>query len=89
MRTFHNRDLYPMLTLHKFLVVPVLEYCWQLWSPWTPGDIRTLEEVKRSFIHRITSLRDLNYWERLLAFTLSRGVEKDTLLSIYGKLCMG
>lgn len=86
MRTFHTRDPFPMLTLYKSLVVPLLEYCCQLWSPWTPGDIRALEAVQRSFTHRITIFRDLNYWERLSAlglYSLQRRRERYAILYIW------
>ena len=54
-----------MLTLFKSLVLPILEYCSQLWSPCTIGVIRQLEAVQRSFTYKIDGMRDLNYWERL------------------------
>ncbi|KAK4328359.1 hypothetical protein Pmani_001233 [Petrolisthes manimaculis] len=34
LRTFCTRKPEPMLTLYKTMVVPLLEYCCQLWSPW-------------------------------------------------------
>ncbi|KAG0697989.1 hypothetical protein GWK47_026160 [Chionoecetes opilio] len=54
-----------MLTLYKSLVVPLLEYCCQLWSPWKVGEKQSLEAVQRSFTSKISAVRDLDYWDRL------------------------
>ena len=65
LRVFSARDLKTMLTLFRALVLPVVEYCSQLWSPCTIGVIRQMEAIQRSFTCRIDGMRDVNYWERL------------------------
>ena len=65
LRTFSTRDEQPMLTLWKSLVLPKLEYCCQLWSPDSIGEIQELEAVQRTFTSRISSVKHLDYWERL------------------------
>ena len=65
LRTFQTRDRTAMLTLWKALVIPILDYCSQLWSPWAKTDIRSIESVQRALTHSITEARHLNYWERL------------------------
>ena len=47
------------------LVQGTLDYCCQLWSPNTPGQIQMLEMVARKFIRQINVLRHLNYWQKL------------------------
>jgi len=59
-----------MLTLWKALAIPHLDYCSQLWSPWKRGLVQQLEEVQKSFLHGIPSLRHLNYWEKLKSLKL-------------------
>ena len=54
-----------MLTLLKSLVIPLLEYCCQLWNPWKAKDIQAIEAIQRTFTYKITEVQHLNYWERL------------------------
>ena len=63
---FQSRQRSLMLTLLKFLVIPLLEYRCQLWNPWTAKDIQPIEAIHRTFTQKITEVQHLNYWERLL-----------------------
>ena len=54
-----------MLTLLKSLVIPLLEYCCQLWNPWKAKHIQAIEAIQRTFTYKITEVQHLNYWERL------------------------
>lgn len=86
LRTFKTRDHFPMLTLYKSLVIPLLEYCCQLWSPWRPGDIQALESVQRSFTYRISTVKDLNYWGRinsLKLYSLERRRERYLIIYVW------
>ena len=65
LRTFQTREPLPMLILYKALVVPIAEYCCQLWNPMAIGEITKLEGVQRTFTSRIAGLQDFNYWQRL------------------------
>ena len=69
LRTFHSRTPLLMLTLWKSLVQPILDYCSQLWCPTTPGLIKQIEEIQRSFSRKIKASRS-GYWERLKSFQL-------------------
>ena len=90
LRTFRTRETIPMLTLYKSLVVPLLEYCCQLWSPWRVGEIQLLEAVQRSFTNNISAVRHLDYWQRLEAldlFSLERRRERYAIIYVYKILC--
>ena len=65
LRTFKTRDRGPMLTLYKSLVLPILDYCCQLWSPDQLGLVRKLEAIQRHFTSKINGCGGLSYWERL------------------------
>ena len=45
-------------TLWKALAIPILDYCSQLWSPWTKTDIRNTESVQRTLTHSIAKPPD-------------------------------
>ena len=65
LRVFQSRERSLMLTLLKSLVIPLLEYCCQLWNPWKAKDIQAIEAIQRTFTYKITEVQHLNYWERL------------------------
>ena len=54
-----------MLILGKALVQRKLDYCSQLWSPIEKGDIQALEGLQRSFLLKLSGLRNMSYWEQL------------------------
>ena len=70
LRTFTTREPQAMLTLYRALVLPIAEYCCQLWCPTVIGKVQELEGIQRSFTSRIKGLEHLNYWERLKALSL-------------------
>ena len=45
LRTFESRSPELMLTLWKSLVIPILDYCSQLWSPSKVGEIQQIEDL--------------------------------------------
>ena len=65
LRVFRTREREPMLILFRTLVLPLLEYCVQLWHPLSLGSIRDLEAILRTFTSKIAGNSHLNYWERL------------------------
>lgn len=86
LRTFRTRQIIPMMTLYKSLVLPLLEYCCQLWSPWKIQDKQSLEAVQRSFTAKISEVKELNYWERLKSldlFSLERRRERYTIIYVH------
>ena len=70
LRTFQSRHHTPMITLWKTLVLCHLDYCSQLWSPSTAGNIQCLEQLQRAFITRIAGMADLAYWDQLTSLKL-------------------
>ena len=63
LRVFQSRKRSLMLTLLKYLVIPRLEYCCQLWNPWKAKDIQAIEAMQRTFTYKITEVQHLNYWK--------------------------
>ena len=65
LRTFQSREKLLLLTMWKTLVLPIHDYCSQLWSPHKVGHIQQLEDIQRSFIRKVKGFENLDYWERL------------------------
>ena len=65
LRVFKTREPSPMLTLFKSLILPRIEYCCILTSPYKIGEIADIEGIQRSFTAQITSVKHLDYWKRL------------------------
>ena len=65
LRSFKGRSRPLMMTLWNTMVQSRLDYCSQLWSPNTAGNINLLEDVQRSYTRKIDGMRGLDYWERL------------------------
>ena len=83
-RVFLTREPKPMLTLYRALVLPILEYCSQLWHPVQLGVSRSLEAVQRSFTSRLRGMENLNYWERLKTLKLySLERRRERYMAIY------
>ena len=67
LKSFRGRSSYLLLTIFKSLVQPHLDYCSQLWSPTSQGEINKIEAVQKSLVSRILDNRlgGLNYWDKL------------------------
>ena len=61
LRVFQSRERSLMLTLLKSLVIPLLEYCCQLWNPWKAKDTQAIEAIQQTFTYKITEVQHLNY----------------------------
>ena len=86
LRSFKTRKTKPMLQLYKSLVLPILEYCSVLWSPSSPGQIKSLDQIQWSFIRKISGTQDLNYWEslkKLKLYSLQRRRERYRLIYVW------
>ena len=83
---FYTRDRLTMLTLFNTLVRSRLEYCCEVWSPHQIQDIVKVEQLQRSFTHRISGMKDHNYWERLeilKIMSLQRRREKIIIIHLW------
>ena len=66
-RTFpcSSSDRISLMTLWKALLLPIIDYCVQLWAPSDKGSIQEIENLQRSYTRQIDGLRDQDHWERL------------------------
>ena len=86
LRTFSSREPVLMLTLLKSLVIPLVEYCCQLWCPYKMSEIQKLEDVQRYFTRKIHGMEGKNYWERLRVlqlYSLERRRERYLILCVW------
>ena len=86
LKVFQSLQRSLMLTLLKSLVIPLLEYCFQLSNPWKAKDIQAIEAIQRTFTCKITEVRHLNYWERLhelKLYSLQRRRERYIIIYIW------
>ena len=86
LRTFKSRSPDLMLTLWRSLVLPILDYCSQLWSPSKVGDIQQIEEVQKVFTRKIYSTNRKDYWDRLKThhlYSLERRRERYRILYVW------
>ena len=86
LRMFQSRKLSLMLTLLKSLVIPLLEYCCQLWNSWRAKDIQAIEAIQRTFTYKIIEVQHLNYWGRmheLKLYSLHRRRERYIIIYIW------
>ena len=75
-----------MLVLYRAVVLPHLEYCCQLWTPTSLGQIRKIEAVQRTFTARLVNMETLDYWQRLKKlglYSLERRRERYLALYMY------
>ena len=91
LRTFNSRTKLTMLTLWKSMIQSRLDYCSQLYSPSSAGEIKQLENIQRAFTARIQGMQDMNYRERLTYLRLysqERRRERYCIIFIW-KIAMG
>ena len=75
-----------MLTLLKFLLIPLPEYYCQLWNSRKSKDIQAIEAIQQTFAYKITEVQHLNYWERLhelKLYSLQRRRERYMIIYIW------
>ena len=64
-RSFHYRDRKTFIQLYKQYVRPHLEFAVPAWSPWTQGDIHTLERVQQRAVKMVSGLQGPTYEDKL------------------------
>ena len=78
-------DRHILLVLWKTMVLPILDYCSQLWNPHLKGEISILEEIQKSFTRKIAGI-NANYWERLVLlklYSLQRRRERYIMIYVW------
>ena len=84
LRVLQSRKRSLMLTLLKFLVIPLLEYCYQLWNLRKAKDIQAVEAIQRTCTYKITEAPHLNNCERLYELKLySLQIRRERYIIIY------
>ena len=86
LRTFITRDSDTMTKLFNSLILPRIDYCSQLWAPHNVSDWNELEAIQRRFTHRIDSLKDLDYWDRLKClrmYSIERRTERYKIIYLW------
>ena len=59
LRVFQSRKCSLLLTLLKSLVIPLLEYCCQVWNPWKAICIQAIEAIQQTLTYKITEVQHL------------------------------
>ena len=75
-----------MVTFPKATVLPILEYCSQLWNPVKVGQIRAVKSIQRHFTSKIYGIQHLSYWDRLRnldLYSIERRRERYIVLYVY------
>ena len=75
-----------MMTLFKAMVLPLVEYCCQVWSPKKLYLIRKLESVQRHFTAKITGTAGMSYGARLRflrIYSLERRRDRYTIIYVW------
>ena len=86
LRTFKSRSSELMLTTWKSLVLPILDYCSQLWCPQKRGEIQQIEELQKSFTRKIPGHGRKDYWDRLQSlhmYSLERRRERYRIIYVW------
>ncbi len=86
LRTFKSRDTSTMKTLWNSMVLPRIDYCSQLWSPTTKGQLSKMESLQRNFTSYCSETRDVDYWQRLKTlkmYSIERRFERYRIIYIW------
>ena len=89
LRTFSTRARLPMLILYKSLVLPLVDYCSQLWNPCSVGDINIIETLQKTYINKIEGMHQLTYWQQLQQlklYSLQRRRERYIIIYLWKML---
>ena len=86
LRAFAARDQVTMTVLFKAMVLPVVEYCCQLWSPRKQYLIRNIEAIQRHFTAKMEGMNGLSYRQRLAKlnmYSLERRRDRYTVIYLW------
>ena len=89
LRNFQCRSKVFILTIWKSILLPHLDYCSQLWSPFRVCDINRLELVQKCFLKKMSCYGDSSYWEilkNLGLYSLQRRRERYRIIYMWSIL---
>jgi len=85
-RNISHKGVEGMLILYKSLVRPLLDYCIQVWKPYTKKDMKILERIQKRFTKMIVGCKDKSYAQRLIKLrltTLEERYDRADMLLVY------
>ena len=65
-KSFVCKDAKILITAYKTYVIPILDYCSPVWSPYYASDIKRIESVQKGFTGHLIGYSGLNYGDRLV-----------------------
>ena len=71
LRSFKTKEPAYLMIGFKSYILPIVDYCSQIWSPHYVQDILLLESVQRNYTKRIPCLTDMTYADRLAFLKIS------------------
>ena len=81
---FCTRNVTFLIEPYKTYIRPILEYCTQIWNPYSIGEIIEIEKVQKYFIKRLPGMKSLDYNDRLQRLKLEslelRRLEADLMM---------
>ena len=90
LRTFKTRDSVTLITLWKTLVIPIHDYCSQLWSPKLIKHKMKFEQVQYQYLKKIDGMRNKSYQIILLSlfkmYPLERRRDRYIIIYIWKQL---
>jgi len=87
-RTIRYKDTRVMISLHKTLVRPHVEYCVSAWNPHYIKDKKLIEKVQRRFTKMITNMEGKTY-EKLWTLEERRNRQNLSEVLKYAMGCRG
>ena len=64
-RSFKTRDVKHLLLAYKSYILPIVDYCSSIWSPYCFVDLLSVESVQRLFTRKLSGFDKLPYHVRL------------------------
>ena len=64
-KSFTSSSIDALVLAFKTYVLPILDYCSPVWSPYQVSDILRIESVQRTFTRSMPCCKDLSYRDRL------------------------
>ena len=89
LRSFNNRNIDFMKFVWKTYLLPIIDYCSQLYSPSAGSGLLKLENLQKAFTLKVSGLGHLSYWqrlERMKLFSINRRFERYKMIYVHNKI---